>query len=97
MQFPLSALRKVLQYPGQRLRFAHVLSTRGMGVPDMGAQASPPAECSEEQERCMVRDELRRAPKTLGTRAARPHNVDMKRYKFAEVKILLRYFKNRDR
>ena len=37
----------------------------------MGAQASSPAECNEEQERCMERDELRRAPKTLGVRAAR--------------------------
>jgi len=42
----------------------------------------PPAESNEEQERCkediinslyMVRDELRRHPKTLGARASRPH------------------------
>jgi len=28
----------------------------------MGAQASSPAECNEEQEHCIVRDELRRDP-----------------------------------
>ena len=43
-----------------------------LGTPDMGAQASSPAESNEEQERCIVRNELRRPAKPLGARASSP-------------------------